>query len=123
MTPSTATMLTVTAASLAAGTGSAAQVSVSGKECEVTRILKDGRQIRSTAKADGSAQASAAGRASAASVSSATGSSRSSVSVSSSSNGGGSARATSSVTDAEGRTVTTTHDENGCTIVIDERGS
>jgi len=45
------------------------------------------------------------------------------VSVSSSSQGGGSARGTSSATDAEGRTVTTTHDENGCTIVIDERGS
>jgi hypothetical protein len=43
------------------------------------------------------------------------------VSSSSSSSGGGSARATSSYTDGEGRTVTTTRDQRGCTIVVDER--
>ena len=101
----------------AAASGPAQEVSVSGEDCEVIRILEDGREVRSTAKAK------EAGGTASASARSGGGSSRSSVSVSSSSQGGGSARGTSSATDAEGRTVTTTHDENGCTIVIDERGS
>lgn len=121
---------TIFAAALAA-TASAAQsgerISVSDKECEVIRILADGREVRSRAAAGAavSADGRSAQGSSRVSVSSG-GSARSSVSVSSSSSstssgGGGSARATSSYTDDEGRTVTTTRDQRGCTIVIDER--
>ena len=120
------TILLTAAASMAAGTGSAEQISVSGDDCETVRILKDGSEVRSMSKSDESARGSArGGTAKAVSVRSGSGSSRSSVSVSSSSSGAGhgSARAVSSVTDADGRTITTTHDENGCTIVVDERGA
>ena len=102
----------------AAASGPAQEVSVSGEDCEVIRILEDGREVRSAVKATASD-----GSAASASARSGTGPSRSSASVSSSSRGGVSARAVSSATDSKGRTVTTTHDENGCTIVIDERGS
>ena len=95
--------------------------------CSMIRILADGREIRSsvrdpgrtsvrTSRGNGTAQASASSR----------GSSRSSVSVSSSSSSSSSgrgrsmARAVSSHTDEAGRTVTTTRDQQGCTIVIDE---
>jgi len=117
-------MLVVSAATAAA---SADKVSVSHKACEVTRILEDGREVRSRGAAHSRASthrgsASASGRASASSR----GSGGSSVSVSSSSSsssrgGQGRARAVSSHTDELGRTVTTTHDERGCRIVIDER--
>ncbi len=100
-----------------------------GGTCSMIRILADGREIRSsvpdpgrtsvrTRRGNGIAQASASSR----------GSSRSSVSVSSSSSSSSSssgrgrsmARAVSSHTDEAGRTVTTTRDHRGCTIVIDE---
>jgi len=112
------------AAAVAAGTPKGA----SGT-CSMTRILADGREIRSwvpdpggaslrTSRGNGVAQASASSR----------GSSRSSVSVSSSSSSSSSssgrkrsmARAVSSHTDEAGRTVTTTRNQQGCTIVIDE---
>ena len=97
--------------------------------CAVTRILADGREIRSTAPDPGGATAKVrrGNRVAQASASS-RGSSRSSVSVSSSSSSSSSssrrgrsmARAVSSHTDEAGRTVTTTRDQQGCTIVIDE---
>jgi hypothetical protein len=111
-----------------AGPGEAPQVGAAGGDCKVTRILKDGREIRSMSPegVSSSTRADASGGSSSVSVQSRPGSARSSVSASSSSssNGnGGSARAMSSHTDEHGRTVTTTRDENGCTIVIDERGT
>lgn len=99
----------------------AERISVSGKECEVVRILADGTRERSRSAAAISADGRSAHGSSSVNVSG-SGSARSSVSVSSSSSsGGGSARATSSYTDDEGRTVTTTRDQRGCTIVVDER--
>jgi hypothetical protein len=98
----------------------AERISVSDTECEVIRILADGSRERSRSAA--TAAISADGRSARGSSSvhvSGSGSARSSVSVSSS--GGSSARATSSYTDGEGRTVTTTRDQRGCTIVVDER--
>lgn len=103
----------------------AGRTSVSHKDCEVTRILEDGREIRP----GGSAQSRAsvhdgAGKASGAAAASSRGSARSSASVSSSSSsssGNGTARAVSSYTDENGRTVTTVHDGRGCRITIDER--
>lgn len=97
-------------------------------DCKVTRILKDGQEIRSTAPAgvSSSTKAHASGGLSSVSVHSRSGSARSTASASSSSStngGGGSARAMSSHTDEHGRTVTTTRDEKGCAIVIDERGT
>ncbi len=85
-------------------------------DCAVVRIGEDGRETRSMGKSSGS-------KSWARSASSSSASSNSSVSVSSSSrsSGGGTTRATSSATDANGRTITTTHDENGCTVTIDER--
>ncbi len=110
------------------GPGSAAQVAASGGDCKVTRILKDGREIRSMSSegASSTTRADASGGMSSVSVQSRSGSARSSVSASSSSSSSGhsgSARAMSSHTDENGRTTTTTRDEKGCTIVIDERGT
>lgn len=113
--------IALAAALAATGTASpgAERISVSDGECEVIRILADGRQVKSGAAA---ASANRSANASSRATVSASGSARSSVSVSSSSSsGGGSASATSSYTDEGGRTVTTTRDERGCTIVIDER--
>lgn len=118
--------IALAAALAATGTASpgADRISVSDKECEVIRVLADGRQVKSRAAATAaiSANGRSANGSSRATVSG-SGSARSSVSVSSSStsSGGGSARATSSYTDEDGRTVTTTRDERGCTIVVDER--
>lgn len=118
--------ITLAAALAATSTASpgADRISVSQKDCEVIRILADGRRVRSGAAA--SAAVSPDGRSAKGSSSvegPAGGSARSSIRVSSSSssNGGGSATASSSYTDDEGRTVTTTRDQRGCTIVIDER--
>lgn len=105
----------------------AGRTSVSHKDCEVTRILEDGREMRSSGSAQSraSVQGGSASASGAAAVSS-RGSARSSASVSSSSSsasssGNGSARAVSSYTDEDGRTVTTVHDGKGCRITIDER--
>ena len=96
-------------------------------DCKVTRILKDGREIKSMSSegVSSSTRADASGGKSSVSVQSRSGSAHSSVSASSSSSSGhkGSARAMSSHTDEDGRTVTTTRDERGCMIVIDERGT
>ncbi len=105
------------------------EVSVSGSGCEIVRILADGREIRSTAgKPAASSRRRGSGRSSSVSVRSRSGSghassstSSSSSSSSSSSGSGSIARAVSSHTDGLGRTVTTTHDERGCSVVIDER--
>lgn len=106
----------------------AGRTGVSHKDCEVIRILEDGREVRSTGSArsrasvdrgsgtaSGSAAVSSRGRAG--SSSSASSSSYSSAS----SSGSGAARATSSYTDENGRTVTTVHDGRACRITIDER--
>lgn len=99
------------------------QVAVSNPNCEVFRILADGRQVRTKAPEGVSARGSSSGRSSSISIRSRSGGSSSSASAFSSSSGGGrgTARAVSSYTDEEGRTVTTTQDEKGCRIVIDDR--
>ena len=101
--------------------------------CSMIRILADGREIRSsvpdsgrtsvmTRRGNGIAQASASSRGSSRSAVSVSSSSSSSSSSSGSSSGRGRsmARAVSSHTDEAGRTVTTTRDHRGCTVVIDE---
>ncbi len=114
-------------AAASAGSSAALQadeVSVSGSGCEIVRLLADGREIRSTAgKPAASSRRRGSGRSSSVSVRSRSGSghSSSSASSSSSSGSGSTARAVSSHTGPSGRTVTTTHDEKGCTVVIDER--
>jgi len=102
----------------------------SSRDCTVTRILADGRTVRSAAPA-GAADAAVVRRgngggsavASSRSSGRASASASSSSSVSSSSGPGGhsSARAMSSYTDEDGNLVTVTRDERGCTIEIDER--
>lgn len=120
--------ITMLGAAFSANLGQAAPVHVSNVDCKVTRILQNGREIVSMSKGgasshSGGASASASGGSASASVRSHSGSSHSSSSASSSASAGrgGTALAVSSHTDENGRTVTTTHDQNGCTIVIDER--
>ena len=87
--------------------------------CRVVRFLPSGRQIVTppTQRFRGAGPS----RTSSASASASAGSSAG-VSVSSRSSGGGQASASASTsTGRRGRTVTTTHDENGCTVVIDDR--
>ncbi len=110
-----------------AATAAGGAKSTSGS-CAVTRILADGREIRSTAPDRGAVSAKVnRGNGAAHASASSRGASHSSVSVSSSSSSSSSgpgravARAVSSHTDETGRTVTTTRDERGCSIVIDER--
>ena len=89
-------------------------------DCEVVRILPNGRRVvrppvhtsRNSGRRGGPAHASAA--------SSGRGSASSSVSATSSS-GGRSHASASSRSSGGGRTVTTTSDENGCRVVIDLR--
>ena len=118
----TPTLAAIAAASLLAP-AAAAEPKGAGT-CQVTRILADGRQVRSTGE-DMTTEASRSANGSSAYASSAShgrSSASSSSSVSSSSGPhGSSARAVSSYTDEQGRTVTTTRDENGCRTVIDER--
>lgn len=89
--------------------------------CRIVRVASDGTRTeepRMPENSDLDAQADARGsRATASSRS--TGSSRSSASVSASSRSGG-GRSVASSSDGY-RTITTTHDEAGCTTVIDER--
>jgi len=93
-------------------------------DCDVYRVLPDGREVRTkSADVAVTSRGIASGRSGSVSVRSRSGHSRSSASAFSSSSTGsrGSARAVSSVTDENGRTVTTTHDEKGCKVVIDDR--
>ena len=110
--------------------GLSREVSVSNSsDCEEFRILPNGREIRTKSVGGASAsRGSSLRRSSSMSVRSRSGHSRSSASAfsssssaSSSSGSKGTARAVSSVTDEDGRTVTTIHDEKGCRIVIDDR--
>lgn len=104
------TVTPVAALFVAASAGSAA----TDEECRMFRILDDGTRI-AVSSIDGAASASASSTGRSAS---------SSVSVSSSSHGGGSSHVSSSAhVDGKGRTVTTTHDENGCTITVDGRST
>lgn len=92
--------------------------------CEVFKILSTGERIRMGIKQDKTTSAGVDGKSAAASASGRSSSSSSSsvsMSSSSSSSTGGHARATSSYTDDAGRTITTTRDEAGCRITIDER--
>jgi len=115
---------------IAASTASArkGQIAAPDNSCVVTRILPDGREVRSAAPAGAAMSVSThRGRGASASASSrslgrtSVSSSSSSASSSSSSGRRSFARAVSSYTDDAGRTVTTTRDGRGCTIVIDER--
>lgn len=122
------TIKLVLGCSLAATGGLAPAASAApSNDCEVTRILPDGREIRSrgTSSSTSTHRGSQSAHASGAAASSSSSSSHSSVSVSSSSSGrgGSQARAVTSYTDEKGHQVTTVRDERGCTITIDERGS
>lgn len=105
--------------------GSAAMGSGSPQgECEVTRILPGGREVRSKGKAASFVRRDgASSHASGVATSSGRSSARSSVSVSSSSSGSGRghARAVTSYTNEQGHQVTTSRDETGCKITVDER--
>jgi hypothetical protein len=115
--------------------GAASSAPARESTCVEIRLLPDGRELRSVRqvqngsgkqRAMSTSHSAAYGSSSSAGVRSRSGSGRTSVSssssASSSSTGGRrTARATASYTDEEGRTVTSTHDERGCTIVIDER--
>ena len=95
--------------------GAEAQVSAD-PSCRVIRILPNGKRVVTPPtrayRPGGPAYAAAA----------ATGGSSSSVSVSSSSSGNGRSVSSSSTNvGGRGQSVTTTHDENGCTVVIDRR--
>ncbi len=111
------------ATAVAAGAGPAAKTPDKG--CAVTRVLKDGTEMKGAAAADlrngtaSSAAASVSRRGSGSSSASASSSSSSSVSA----GGRGASRAvsTTTTTDSLGRTVTTVHDGRGCRITIDER--
>lgn len=87
---------------------------VSG-DCRLARIGADGKTARkassSSTGASSSARASSSGSHS---------SSVSSSSSSSSSRSGGKSRSVATST-VNGRTITTVHDENGCTVTVDER--
>jgi hypothetical protein len=117
----------------AAATASPERSGVS-ERCQEIRLLRDGRELRReisvTAGRSGDnwamSRSSPSGGWSSARSRSRSGAGASSVSssssVSTSSSGGrGTSRAVSSYSDEDGRTVTTTHDDRGCTIVIDER--
>ena len=107
------------AAALAFAGGAAnAEVRVDADpSCTVVRILPNGKRIvtppsRGAHRSHGPAYAAAASR----------GGASSSVSVSSSSGGNGRSVSSSSASvNGRGATVTTTHDENGCTVTIDRR--
>lgn len=107
-----------------AAAGPGRQVSVANGNCEVFRVLPDGREIRVKTPDNVSvSRGASSGRSNSVSVRSRSGHSGSSASAfsSSSTGGGGMARAVSSTTDEEGRTVTTIHDGKGCRVVIDDR--
>ena len=114
------TAFVVTAALSSAGAATSAPVEVS-PQCRTVRLTEDGRRIEAPAKS-GVGSPARTGAAAAARASAVGASSRSSVSASSSSRGARfSAVATSTTTDADGRTITITHDSKGCTVVVDER--
>ena len=106
----------VAALALAGGAANAGIQVAADPSCTVIRILPNGKRIvtppKSSHRSYGPAYASAS--------SSGAGSSSSSVSVSSS-GGRGHATATARSQGRGGRTVTTTHDDNGCTVTIDRR--
>lgn len=87
--------------------------------CRVIRFDQDGRR---TETAPTVAHVSGAGSAQARASANGHGSASVSVSASSSSDGSSHASA-SSRTDGRGRKITTTHNQDGCTIVIDERAA
>ena len=89
-------------------------------ECRVVRYLPNGRRLERPPSPGAQRRASAIS----AHAASALGGASAGVSVSSSSRGPGYASAAASSSGGrKGRTVTTTHDENGCTVVIDDRGA
>lgn len=121
--PAALIVFAIAASSAPAGKG---RLATSGSSCVATRILPDGRQVRATAPRGSSASVSTGQGRGADAIASSRSSGRSVASSSSSASSSsvgrrGIARAVSSYTDEHGRTVTTTRDERGCTIVIDER--
>lgn len=88
--------------------------------CRVVRILPSGRRLVTPPTERPGRPPSSVGASAASSSSS---SSASGVSVASRSSGRGShaSASASTSTGRRGRTVTTTHDDNGCTVVIDDR--
>lgn len=89
--------------------------------CHVIRYAADGTRTETMPKGQAGNQRRGDGRNAARASADGRGSS---VSVSARSNGRGASSASasaSSTTDGEGRTITKTQDDDGCTIVIDER--
>lgn len=112
-----------TATALAASTAAVSAAQQPGKTCTLIRVFEDGRELRSIVPDRNPAVSVSRNRGASSASASARGGSSSSVSMSSSSSSGrgrATARATASHTDEAGRTVTTTRDERGCTIVIEE---
>ena len=106
----------VAALALTGGAANAGTQVAADSGCTVVRILPNGKRIVTPPsrahRGNGPTYASASA--------SGEGFSSSSVSVSSSSSGRGHATATTR-SRGRGETVTTTHDENGCTVTIDRR--
>lgn len=117
-------IVTLFAAAFVSGAGISAPTAATAQDddedCTVIRYLPNGRRIIKPALRQPGTDAAEGVRRSYATASG--DGSASSVSVSSSSRGAGhaSASASSSSNGRNGRTVTTTHDDNGCTIVINE---
>lgn len=116
-------IVTLFAAAIASGAAASASTAYAAQDddedCTVIRYLPNGRRIIKPALRQPGVDAAGVRRSYAAASGDG---SASSVSVSSSSRGAGhaSASASSSSNGRNGRTVTTTHDDNGCTIVINE---
>jgi hypothetical protein len=104
-----------------AATQSAPGLSIDRDDCTVERVAPDGRRTV-TPPTGSQASAAGGGSASASASSRAGGGSSASVSASSPSFGGrAQARSTATSTDAQGRSITTIHDGERCTIIVDER--
>jgi hypothetical protein len=126
VTPVAAAVLITAAAAVSAQTRNAtlSDVGIEADGCRVVRILTDGRRIE-TLPRPGVAPSSTPRSVSVSASSRGGDSSRSTVSASSSSSGSAlsSAFSTSSSVNGQGRTVSTTQNEEGCTVVIDERAA
>src|SRR5687767_7063881 len=111
-------MMLIGAAVSSAPAAHAGRAGQGDETCRIIRYAPDGRRTETSPQGD--RRTGSPGSASAEARASGSGRASSSVSAHSSSDGSTAASA-SSHTDAEGRTVTKTQDQNGCTIVIDER--
>lgn len=117
-------MITILIATASAMLGAPSESGAAQERCTIVRYAADGRRTESFGyPADfgvdvqvrgGPGHSSASARSS--------GSSSSSVSASSSTRGAARSTSTTSVSDGD-RTVTTHNDDNGCTVVIDDRAA